>query len=128
VICPPYHLLAGPSSDLRERLSRSWPHAAARLSALARRATAVCSSAGAIVRPASSPPVPSPAAATGPRDLQDRPATTADVVPLIYELLDAHQDTAVLAEPLWLDPHWQLHLGYLRELQRAGREVLARVS
>jgi hypothetical protein len=43
---------------------------------------------------------------------------------LIYELLDAHDDTARIAagSP---DPIWQPHLVYLRDLQRLGREVLA---
>jgi hypothetical protein len=48
------------------------------------------------------------------------------LVELVYELLDAHDDTARLAadgDAL----RWQIHLGYLRDLQRAGREILARV-
>ena len=44
---------------------------------------------------------------------------------LIYELLDAHDDTARIAAGLALDPPWQLHLVYLRDLQRLGREVVA---
>lgn len=43
---------------------------------------------------------------------------------LIYELLDAHDDTARLATGE-APPGWQLHLGYLRDLQRVGREMLA---
>jgi hypothetical protein len=47
---------------------------------------------------------------------------------LIYELLDAHYDTAELAEDLSdHDERWQAHLDYLRALQRTGREVLARI-
>jgi hypothetical protein len=45
---------------------------------------------------------------------------------LVYELLDAHADTAELAAELRGDPRWAAHLGYLRELQRAARETLAR--
>ncbi len=47
------------------------------------------------------------------------------LVPLIYELLDAHDDTAQIAGELEADPSWQAHLEYLRALQRKGREVLA---
>ena len=45
---------------------------------------------------------------------------------LVYELLDAHDDTARLAADLLVDPCWQVHLEYLRDLQRVGREALAR--
>ncbi len=45
---------------------------------------------------------------------------------LVYELLDAHADT----DRLWRGPSseilWQAHLHYLRDLQRTGREILAR--
>jgi hypothetical protein len=47
---------------------------------------------------------------------------------LVYELLDAHDDTARLAADLPLDWRWEVHLGYLRDLQRAGREGLAHAS
>ena len=47
---------------------------------------------------------------------------------LVYELLDAHDDTARLAGELEPDPRWQAHLGYLRHLQRAGRELLAHAT
>jgi [acyl-carrier-protein] S-malonyltransferase len=47
---------------------------------------------------------------------------------LAYELLDAHDDTAQLAEGLAFDERWQVHLDYLRDLQRLGREALARVE
>jgi hypothetical protein len=57
------------------------------------------------------------------------PALRADAPPaiiaLVYELLDAHEDTARLAGELAEDPDWLSHLEYLRGLQRAGREVLA---
>jgi len=60
----------------------------------------------------------------------DRPVGTglpADVIELVYELLDAHDDTAELANGLG-DLAWELHLEYLRALQRRGREMLARAS
>ena len=47
---------------------------------------------------------------------------------LLYELLDAHDDTTRLAADLALDERWQAHLGYLRDLQRLGREALAHAS
>lgn len=60
---------------------------------------------------------------------------TTDVVPkisqltlLVYELLDAHEDTARLAAGLAPDLRWEVHLGYLRDLQRLGRETLALAS
>lgn len=48
-----------------------------------------------------------------------------DLGRLIYELLDAHQDTTRLADGLVLDPTWDAHLAYLRDLQRVGLELLA---
>jgi hypothetical protein len=55
--------------------------------------------------------------------------TTADAVSeLVYELLDAHADTVAMASGWQGDPDWAAHLGYLRDLQRVGREVLARRS
>jgi len=50
------------------------------------------------------------------------------IIALIYELLDAHDDTARLAEGLLGEPVWTSHLEYLRRLQRMGRETLARTS
>jgi hypothetical protein len=50
-----------------------------------------------------------------------------DASALIYELLDAHYDTAELAEDLACDEAWAAHLDYLRALQRKGRETLARM-
>jgi hypothetical protein len=47
------------------------------------------------------------------------------LITLIYELLDAHQDTVRLADADACAMEWQAHLDYLRALQRAGREVLA---
>ena len=62
-------------------------------------------------------------------------ATTAEngeelerLVSLIYELLDAHYDTAQLASGLTADRAWLAHLEYLRALQLTGREVLALVT
>jgi hypothetical protein len=44
---------------------------------------------------------------------------------LVYELLDAHEDTARLARDFVGDPRWAAHLEYLRRLQCIGRETLA---
>lgn len=46
------------------------------------------------------------------------------LVVLIYELLDAHEETLRMAE---IDPDavWRAHLDYLRALQRTARELLA---
>jgi hypothetical protein len=49
-----------------------------------------------------------------------------DLHSLIYELLDAHLDTAALAAHLEADESWEAHLHYLRDLQRVGHQVLAR--
>jgi hypothetical protein len=47
---------------------------------------------------------------------------------LVYELLDAHEDTARLAQEMPGDPCWEAHLEYLRRLQRVGREALAHIA
>ena len=47
---------------------------------------------------------------------------------LVYELLDAHVDTITMADELQGGPHWDAHLAYIRDLQRVGRERLARVQ
>ncbi|HEY1524049.1 MAG TPA: hypothetical protein VGF70_13630 [Solirubrobacteraceae bacterium] len=47
---------------------------------------------------------------------------------LVYELLDAHQDTTRLAEGPADEEGWAAHLDYLRDLQRVGRERLARAG
>jgi hypothetical protein len=44
---------------------------------------------------------------------------------LVYELLDAHEDTTRLASGQELDGRWRAHLNYLGDLQRVGRELLA---
>ena len=64
----------------------------------------------------------SDANANGTTDLSHRLAG------LVYELLDAHYDTARLAEDVADDARWDAHLGYLRDLQRVAREVLATAS
>jgi len=48
------------------------------------------------------------------------------LVELLYELLDAHDDTARLAGAVADDLRWEAHLDYLRALQRVARETLAR--
>ena len=53
------------------------------------------------------------------------PPLSDEVVALMYELLDAHYDTARLAEDLRREQVWCAHLDYLRALQCVGREVLA---
>jgi hypothetical protein len=45
---------------------------------------------------------------------------------VVYELLDAHDDTVRLGEGLESDLRWRAHVDYLRGLQRVGREALAR--
>lgn len=47
------------------------------------------------------------------------------LIGLIYELLEAHDDTARIARAAASDPAWEPHLVYLCDLQRLGREVLA---
>lgn len=44
---------------------------------------------------------------------------------LVYELLDAHADTERLAHERPSRLQWGVHLSYLRDLQRVGREILA---
>jgi hypothetical protein len=52
----------------------------------------------------------------------------SDLAELVYELLDAHVDTITLADELPGGPAWTAHLHYIRDLQRVGRERLARLS
>jgi len=52
---------------------------------------------------------------------------SSDVAKLIYELLDAHDDTAQLAADFG-DITWEVHLEYLRALQRRGRALLAQLA
>jgi len=60
-----------------------------------------------------------------PRRAVPSPGAVEQLTPLVYELLDAHDDTARLATGQELDLRWQAHLGYLRDLQRVAREQLA---
>jgi hypothetical protein len=56
-------------------------------------------------------------------------ASVEDLGCLVYELLDAHGDTMRLAWGLSSDDdEWAAHLDYLRDLQRVGRERLARAG
>jgi hypothetical protein len=61
-------------------------------------------------------------------DRQPGSAAAASLAALAYELLDAHADTAQLANGLTHDRSWAAHLDYLRALQRTGRETLARTA
>jgi hypothetical protein len=47
---------------------------------------------------------------------------------LVYELLDAHADTIAIADDVSASPMWAAHLDYIRDLQRVGRERLARLA
>ena len=49
---------------------------------------------------------------------------TSALIDLVYELLDAHTDTVVLASDI-TDPAWEAHTDYIRALHRRGRELLA---
>jgi uncharacterized protein YciI len=63
---------------------------------------------------------------TGPAVDRDGESVDA-LIALTYELLDAHADTARLAHDA-SDAEWDNHLAYLRDLQRVGREALARAG
>jgi hypothetical protein len=54
--------------------------------------------------------------------------TREDLLHLVYELLDAHDDTARLAADLAEEPRWRIHLDYLRDLQRVARGTLAHAT
>jgi hypothetical protein len=69
---------------------------------------------------------PAPGATAGGDRQPDSAA--ASLAALAYELLDAHADTAQLADGLPLDLSWAAHLDYLRALQRTGRATLARTA
>ena len=49
---------------------------------------------------------------------------TSLLIDLVYELLDAHTDTVVLASEM-TDPAWEAHIDYVRALHRRGHEILA---
>ncbi|MBV9606905.1 MAG: hypothetical protein JO027_17465 [Solirubrobacterales bacterium] len=51
--------------------------------------------------------------------------TSRPLEQLVYELLDAHDDTARLVDEVADADAWERHLDYLRRLQRVGRELLA---
>jgi hypothetical protein len=55
--------------------------------------------------------------------MSDSPRTSL-LIDLVYELLDAHTDTMVLASDM-TDPAWEAHTDYVRALHRRGREILA---
>ena len=55
-------------------------------------------------------------------------AISEELAQLVYELLDAHEDTARLVADTASDSSWAIHLEYLRDLQRIGREALGRAS
>jgi hypothetical protein len=59
------------------------------------------------------------------RETRSRLETPAKLVELVYELLDAHDDTARLAQECGREIEWAAHLDYLAQLQRVGRELLA---
>src|SRR3954451_3394626 len=65
---------------------------------------------------------------TASGDHQPDAEAAAGLALLAYELLDAHADTAQLADCLADDRSWAAHLDYLRSLQRTGREMLARTT
>ena len=59
------------------------------------------------------------------RAVAPSPGPSEQLTRLVYELLDAHDDTARIATGQDLDPGWEAHLSYLRDLQRVARELLA---
>jgi hypothetical protein len=61
----------------------------------------------------------------------DHAHATADLTlltTLVHELLDAHVDTVELALGLEDDLAWNMHLEYLRALQRQSQMLLARIG
>jgi hypothetical protein len=59
------------------------------------------------------------------RETRSPVEASAKFVELVYELMDAHDDTARMAGELASDVRWAAHLDYLQRLQRVGREFLA---
>ncbi|MGN6188903.1 MAG: hypothetical protein ACTHOE_08390 [Conexibacter sp.] len=53
------------------------------------------------------------------------PSTLNWLVPLVEELADAHEDTVRMATAPATAPEWEVHLDYLRALQRLARETIA---
>jgi hypothetical protein len=110
-----------------------------RRSGCSRQVTAVRGLSLRLGRPSLAPPAAAAANRTvASETLQNRPAHAGasidrarmsdQLVDLIYELLDAHNDTARLAGNLLDDQRWETHLAYLRDLQRVGRETLVHMS
>ena len=62
-------------------------------------------------------------AAAGPRATEATPLSA--VSELVYELLDAQEETMQMAAWFRCDPDWREHLDRLQMLQRRGRETLA---
>ena len=56
------------------------------------------------------------------------PGAFEQLTRLVYELLDAHDDTVRIATGQDLDGRWQAHLSYLCDLQRVARELLAHAA
>lgn len=56
------------------------------------------------------------------------PLSQEHLTRVVYELLDAHHDTVRLAADLAGDQRWEVHLDYLRDLQRIAREALAHAT
>jgi hypothetical protein len=79
-------------------------------------------------RPESAANAEEPGATTPGRSHLSGRAAMTSAEDLIYELLDAHSDTAKLADASELDDSWAAHLDYLRALQRTGRETLAQIA
>lgn len=63
-----------------------------------------------------------------PREPAPSLETVAALVAVAYELLDAHADTSQLVIDDAGDAEWRTHLAYLTDLQRVGREALARAD
>jgi hypothetical protein len=57
-----------------------------------------------------------------------RPDRSEQLARLAYELLDALADTEHLLRVPPSELLWRAHLDYVRDLQRAGREVLAHAA
>ena len=72
--------------------------------------------------------MPSGTAVTLCMPVRDTATADSRLAELVYELLDAHGDTMRLADEALETPAWAAHLDYLRDLQRVGRELLARIA
>ena len=62
----------------------------------------------------------------GPTSAPDSLQLQQGLASLVYELLDAHADTARLVDDCASAAVWDAHLDYLRGLQRVSRAALAR--